>query len=225
MNQQHNIQIAIDGPASSGKSTVAKRIASDLKLVYIDTGAMYRALTDQALKCGISPADEDGLLSILDRIKMEFKVNDEEQYIFVNQEDVTESIRTQAVTEAVSEVSAHPRVREELVHLQQRLAGEQSVVMDGRDIGTVVLPQAEVKIFLVASPEERAYRRHQENQLNGRPSNYEQVLEGIIRRDAYDSNRQHSPLKKADEAILIDTTHLSIDQVVQEIKGIIDGNM
>lgn len=219
--QDVKLQIAIDGPASSGKSTVAKKLAQDLSLIYIDTGAMYRALTWLALKNGIAPSDEKNLIKLLSSHNIHFNQQNSEQSVWIDDIDVTSEIRTKPVNDNVSEVSAHPQVREALVEKQRQLSGEYGVVMDGRDIGTVVLPQADVKIFLVASAEERARRRHQENLEHQRPSDYEEVLAQLKRRDAYDSSRKHSPLKQADDAIAVDTTDLSIDEVVQKIKSII----
>lgn len=222
MHLENNvIQVAIDGPASSGKSTVAKQLAKDLGFIYIDTGAMYRALTYMALSQGIAPGNEKALLHVLSEMNMTFKPLDGEQAICVNGEDISEAIRSQEVTENVSEVSSHPQVRAALVKMQQQLAGDHGVVMDGRDIGTVVLPRAEIKIFLIASAEERAKRRHTENVAKGRPSDFEEVLAQLIRRDDYDSSRKHSPLKQAEDAICIDTTDLEIAEVVEKIKQII----
>ena len=213
--------IAIDGPASSGKSTIAKILADAYQLVYIDTGAMYRSLTYLALQNNIDLDNEAALMTLLEQAEIVLQRNGEGQSVLVNGEDVTEAIRQNDVTNNVSEVASYATVREELVRRQQDMARHTGVAMDGRDIGTVVLPKAEVKIFLVASVEERAERRYLENKQKGISSDYEQLKQEIIARDEYDSNREVSPLKQADDAIKIDTTGLSIDEVVEACKEII----
>jgi cytidylate kinase len=218
---EKKISIAIDGPAAAGKSTVAKRLAEKLSYLYIDTGAMYRALTYCALKRGVDVNDEKGLMNVLHDTYIELKPSERGQLVFVNGEDVTEFIRQSDVTNSVSYVAKHPAVREEMVKRQREFAKHGGVVMDGRDIGTHVLPNAEVKIFLLASVEERAKRRHAENIARGFPSDLEQLKEEIARRDKIDSEREVSPLKKADDAVEIDTTSLSIDEVVAEIMKIV----
>ncbi|WP_018658656.1 (d)CMP kinase [Allofustis seminis] len=219
------LQIAIDGPASSGKSTIAQMIAKELSLVYIDTGAMYRALTYAALEHGIDVADESKLLELLSHMTISFKPTADGQKVYVNDTDITKEIRENKVSQNVSEVSAHPHVREALVKLQKELAGKHSVIMDGRDIGTVVLPDAPVKIFLVASVDVRAQRRHLENQSRGISSTFEQIKADLIERDALDTSRKHSPLKKAMDAIEVDTTALTIHEVVAKILEIIKQKM
>lgn len=219
-----NIKIAIDGPASSGKSTIAKKIADLYQLVYVDTGAMYRSLTYLAIKNNVSLDDEEALVNLLESSKITFKRFEDSQQVFVNDEDVTEKIRQHNVTNNVSLVSSYRLIREELVRRQQEIAQNVGVVMDGRDIGTVVLPDADVKIFLVASVEERAQRRFLENKQNGIDTDFELLKQEIIARDEYDSNRQVSPLKQAEDAIRIDTTSLSIEEVVEECKKIIDNH-
>lgn len=217
-----SIQIAIDGPASSGKSTIAKRIAKALQLVYIDTGAMYRALTLAALEKKVDVSDELALTQLLEQLTIHFEPTADGQKVYINEQEVTAAIREQAVSQNVSEVSSHEKVREQLVHLQRELAGSQPVIMDGRDIGTVVLPHATVKIFLVASVAERARRRYIENKERGIATDLEDIKASIMRRDQYDSSREHSPLKKAADAVEVDTTTLSIDEVVQKIIEIIN---
>ncbi|WP_192986873.1 (d)CMP kinase [Carnobacterium mobile] len=215
------IMIAIDGPASAGKSTVAKILAKDLGYVYCDTGAMYRALTYQALQFKIDPTDEQALVSLLKKMELSFEPSEKKQKVFVNQVEVTEAIRQPDVTNLVSVVAAHSEVRKELVKRQKKIADQGKIVMDGRDIGTAVLPHAEVKIFLVASVDERADRRYKENLSNGVNTPLDTLKQEIAERDYKDSHRTVSPLKQAEDAILVDTTGLGIEQVVQKIKDII----
>ncbi len=213
------IRIAIDGPAAAGKSTVAKKIARKLSIVYIDTGAMYRAFTLKAIECGVDLEDEKSLVELLHEttITLNQKENGKEQIILLDGKDVTEAIRSQVVSNSVSLVAKHPLIREDMVERQRKLAENKSVVMDGRDIGTNVLPHAEVKIFLIASVDERAKRRYGENKRRGIASDLEQLKLEIKERDNRDMNRETSPLIQAEDAIAIDTTELSIDQVVEEI--------
>lgn len=218
---ENNLTIAIDGPASSGKSTVAKKIAGDLNLIYVDTGAMYRALTYQALKSNVNIKDENALMKLLQDTDITLRKAGEGQAVYVNEVEVTNDIRQNNVTNTVSIVAAHPRVRTEMVVRQQKLAENTGVVMDGRDIGTVVLPKSDVKIFLVASVMERAERRHKENISKGIFSDLDQLKKDIAERDYKDSTRETSPLKQADDAIRIDTTKLSIEQVVDKVKQLI----
>lgn len=219
-----NLTVAIDGPASSGKSTVAKLIAEDLGLIYVDTGAMYRTLTYQALQQNVDVQDEEALLAILKETTIRFERAEEGQLVFCNEEEVTAAIRQNDVSNAVSDVSAHPAVRQELVERQRKMADKQGVIMDGRDIGTVVLPQADVKIFLVASVDERAERRHNENVQKGIESDLELLKKEIAQRDYKDSNREVSPLKQSEDALRIDTTELTIEEVVAKIEEIIKEN-
>ncbi|HDR6309781.1 TPA: (d)CMP kinase [Bacillus cereus] len=217
------ISIAIDGPAAAGKSTVAKVVAKKLSYVYIDTGAMYRAITYAALEQKVDIENEEQLMEVVKNVKIEFQQGENTQLVFLNGQDVSEVIRTPEVTNRVSIVAKHRLVREEMVRRQQELAEKGGVVMDGRDIGTHVLPDAEVKIFMLASVEERAERRHLENMNKGFDSNLEQLKEEIAQRDKLDSEREVSPLKKADDALELDTTSLSIEEVVQKIMSIISG--
>ncbi|HEM5985181.1 (d)CMP kinase [Streptococcus suis] len=213
-----SIQIAIDGPASSGKSTVAKIIAKDFGYTYLDTGAMYRSATYLALQNGIEVTDQNGIVTLLAQNPIRFGRDENgQQLVFVGDQDVTLPIRDNQVTNNVSAVAALPLVREELVRLQQEIAQAGGIVMDGRDIGTVVLPQAELKIFLIASVEERALRRFKENTERGIETDLELLKEEIAARDFKDSNRAVSPLKAADDAITFDTTGVSIEGVVQFI--------
>ncbi|MBZ5753007.1 MULTISPECIES: (d)CMP kinase [Metabacillus] len=215
------LSIAIDGPAAAGKSTVAKIIAEHYSYIYIDTGAMYRALTYKALQEDIDLHDEEKVANVLSRLNIELHPTVDGQIVMVNDENVTEIIRSNEVTNNVSIVAMHSQVREEMLKRQRQFATEGGVVMDGRDIGTHVLPDAEVKIFLKASVEERANRRHQENQKKGYSSDFEQLKQEIANRDKLDSEREIAPLKKAEDAIEIDTTALSILDVVKKIEDYI----
>ncbi|UPG64341.1 (d)CMP kinase [Metabacillus endolithicus] len=214
--------MAIDGPAAAGKSTVAKIIAEDYSYIYIDTGAMYRALTFKALQEGIDLKDEKAVADILSKMKIELHPSKDGQLVMINGENVSDVIRTNEVTNNVSFVAMHSLVREEMLKRQRQLAIEGGVVMDGRDIGTHVLPNAELKIFLRASVEERAKRRHEENVKKGFSSNYEQLKQEIANRDKLDSEREVAPLKKAEDAIEIDTTALSIQDVVRKIEDYLE---
>ena len=219
------INIAIDGPASSGKSTVAKIIAKDLGYIYTDTGAMYRSVTYLALKHGVALADEAGLVALIEKYPISFSQSKERQSVFCDGEEVTQAIRNNEVTHNVSEVSAHEEVRKRLVAQQQKIAKSGGVVMDGRDIGTQVLPNAEVKIFLVASVDERAERRYKENIAKGIATDLATLKEEIKQRDYLDSHREVSPLKQAEDATLIDTTGMSIDDVVAAIEAIVKNTL
>lgn len=213
------IKIAIDGPASSGKSTVAKIIAKNLGYTYLDTGAMYRSATYIALTHGYTGKEVALILEELAKKPISFKkAEDGSQLVFLGDEDVTLAIRQNDVTNNVSWVSALPEIREELVQQQRRIAQAGGIIMDGRDIGTVVLPDAELKIFLVASVEERAERRYKENLEKGIESDFETLKEEIAARDYKDSHRKVSPLKTADDALVFDTTGISIEGVVEFIQ-------
>ena len=213
--------IAIDGPASAGKSTVAKILANELGYIYCDTGAMYRALTYEALQQTIDLENEEALLDLLKMSDISFEPTEKNQKVYVNNEEVTEAIRQPDVTNSVSIVAAHGQVRKELVKRQQKIADKGGVVMDGRDIGTTVLPNAEVKIFLIASVDERAERRYKENKLNGIDTPLAILKKEISDRDYKDSHRVSSPLTRAEDAILLDTTSLDIQQVVGKIKNVV----
>ncbi|REB09885.1 (d)CMP kinase [Sporosarcina sp. BI001-red] len=214
---EKGIQIAIDGPAAAGKSTIAKITANKLGYTYIDTGAMYRALTYKALKEHIDVYDDDSLSRLLERIVIELSPTEEGQIVWVDGEDVTEAIRSQEVTSNVSATAAQPQVRELMVEKQRSLATTKGVVMDGRDIGTAVLPNAELKIFMTASVEERATRRFAENSKRGIDRPMEELCQDIASRDKADTERIASPLKQASDAIFIDTTSMSIEQVADTI--------
>ena len=217
---EKKISIAIDGPAAAGKSTIAKIVAKTLNYIYVDTGAMYRALTYKALNEKISLMNEQALFDLLMETEIELKPSENGQLVFVDGQNVTAEIRNNEVTGSVSEVAKHRLIREEMVRRQQLFAKNGGVVMDGRDIGTHVLPNAEIKIFMIASVEERAERRHQENVQKGFPSDIEQLKEEIALRDKQDSERKVAPLKKADDAFEIDTTSLSINQVADQIMSL-----
>lgn len=216
------IQVAIDGPASAGKSTVAKIVAKKLHFIYCDTGAMYRSVTFAALKNHVKLDDDQALKELLKTIEIRFVPAEPEQRVFVNDEEVTQAIRTPEITNNVSLVSAQPSVRAELTKRQQEIAEAGGIVMDGRDIGTTVLPNAEVKIFLIASVHERAVRRFKENQTKGIDTPLDVLEKEIEERDYKDSHREISPLTQAKDAVLVDTTSLTIDQVVDQILEIIN---
>ncbi|WP_017755603.1 (d)CMP kinase [Calidifontibacillus oryziterrae] len=211
------ISIAIDGPAAAGKSTVARQIAKECSYIYIDTGAMYRAITYKALKHKINLEDEQSLVELLEKTRIELQPNGEVQRVLVDGDDVTEEIRSNEVTNNVSNVAKLAGIRKLMVERQQQMAVGGGVVMDGRDIGTHVLPNAEVKVFMVASVEERAKRRYEENLQKGFQVDLEKLKEEIAMRDKVDSERTIAPLKKAVDAIEIDTTSLTIDQVIDKI--------
>lgn len=215
--KERKLSIAIDGPAAAGKSTVAKMVADALSIVYIDTGAMYRALTLKALTHDVDIEDEQALIRLLQSTEIELSQGESGQIVLLDKTDVTADVRRQNVTNAVSHIATHELVREEMVRRQQQLANNISVIMDGRDIGTHVLPHADLKIFLLASVKERALRRHKENTEKGFASNLDSLMAEIEERDHRDQTRQVSPLVKADDAIEIDTTSLSIEDVVAEI--------
>ncbi|WP_026694804.1 (d)CMP kinase [Peribacillus kribbensis] len=218
---EKKLSIAIDGPAAAGKSTVAKIIAEKLTYIYVDTGAMYRALTYKAIKHDVDVNDEQGLLDLLMESEISLLPGEKGQTVLLDGEDVSTEIRTSQVTSSVSAASKHKEVRREMVKRQQMLGRNGGVVMDGRDIGTSVLPHAEVKVFLIASVDERAERRHKENLEKGFPSDLEALKQEIALRDKLDSEREVSPLKKADDAVEIDTTSLSISQVAEQIMKLI----
>ncbi len=210
-------QIAIDGPAGAGKSTAAKRIADKLGYLYIDTGAMYRAIGLLAIRNHIAFDDEPRLIKLAQQTDLHLEPSQNGCLVFIGNEDVSEAIRQTAVANAASPVSAIAGVREELVRRQREMAANQPVVMDGRDIGTVVLPQAQCKVYLTASSRKRAERRTLELQAKGQEADLNQVEAEIIERDFRDSNRENSPLKKAADAKLLDNSNMTIDEVVSTI--------
>lgn len=211
------INIAIDGPAGAGKSTVAKEVAKRLGYIYIDTGAMYRALTFQALELGIEIDDENELNNYLRTHTIQLLNENSIQTVMIDGKDITKEIRSREVTQNVSLVSSYPLVRETMVKMQRELAKGNNVVMDGRDIGTNVLPDAEIKIFLTASIDERAKRRYKELVDAGVEADLGQIMADIELRDKKDQERTINPLKKADDAILLDTSKYNIEEVVNKI--------
>ena len=216
------LQVAIDGPASAGKSTVAKRVSKKFGYVYCDTGAMYRAVTLAALQQGLSMTDTEKISELAKQIKITFQPAEPEQRVFINGQEVTRDIRLPKVAKNVSAVAAIPTVRQEMTKQQRQIAAEGGIVMDGRDIGTTVLPHAPVKIFMVATAHERARRRYLENKQKGiTTTSLEELQRAIELRDQKDSTRKVSPLTQASDAIRLDTTNLTIDEVVAEISKII----
>lgn len=218
---KNGLQVAIDGPASAGKSTVAKIVAKKFNYIYVDTGAMYRSITYKAIQNHVDLHDETKIVELLHKTKITFTPGNPVQHVFVDGEEVTEKIRSEEVTNNVSTVAALPSIRHDLVKRQQEIAKDGGVIMDGRDIGTTVLPDADLKIFLIASVEERAERRYLENQKKGIKVSLAELKKEIEVRDYKDSHRKVSPLKKAADAIEIDTTSLSIDQVADKISALI----
>ena len=214
--------IAIDGPAGAGKSTIAKRLASELGYYYVDTGAIYRTVGYFLDLLGVSPKDVDGVERYIDELTVEIEYDAEgNQHMIMNGMDVTDDIRTPEVSKLASAVSAHKVVRDMLLDMQRDVAKKHNVIMDGRDIGTVVLPRANVKIFLTASAEVRAQRRHLELQAKGSKDSFEKVLAEIKQRDHQDSTREIAPLKQAKDALLVDTSNMDIDAVIAEIRRIV----
>ncbi|WP_418417630.1 (d)CMP kinase [Anaerotignum lactatifermentans] len=213
--------VAVDGPAGSGKSTVAKEIAKALGILYIDTGAMYRTVGMACLKKGIDPTDEEAVVASLDSLDMKIFPKAGGQRILLDGEDITSRIRTEEIGKSASSVAAYQKVREKLVEIQQGLAKEQSVIMDGRDIGTKVLPDAEVKIYLDASVEERAKRRVGELEAQGKTADLETIREEIAQRDYQDMHRENSPLCRAEDAVNVDTTGLDIPAVTEKLLALI----
>lgn len=212
------ISVAIDGPAAAGKSTVAKRVAAILNFTYIDTGAMYRAFTWAVMERGLDPQDEKASCSIIPEVTIDLR---EDGSVFCCGQDVTRAIREPRVSGNVSYIASYKDIRLALVDMQRALANAKSVVMDGRDIGTYVLPNAEVKIFQIASVETRAERRYKENVAKGIPTSFEDVVEDVKKRDYIDSHRAFAPLTPASDSVELDTSSLSIDEVVDAILKII----
>ncbi len=218
--------VAIDGPSGSGKSSIARAIAKECDLVFLDTGAMYRSVADECLYQGIDPEDAQAVADVARDIKIDFAPSAEGQSVFANGRDVTRSIRTPEVELAVSPVSANPAVREVMVGLQRQVGEKGNVVAEGRDIGTVVFPQADVKVFLTASPEARARRRAvqrlgknlaEEPHVTPDPAEEQKILADLKRRDDYDSSREASPLRPADDAVVLDSSDMTFDQVIDRI--------
>lgn len=215
------ISVAIDGPSGAGKSTLAKRLAKELGYLYVDTGAMYRSIGLYALRQGVDPKDEVAVTALLPQIQIELRYVDGAQRVLLCGEDVSEAIRAENVGMATSAVSAHPPVRAFLLELQRGMARTHDILMDGRDIGTVILPNASVKIFLTASTEARATRRFRELQEKGVDTDFETVLEDIRRRDYQDSHRATAPLQQAEDAVLVDTSEMNLEESFQALKSLI----
>lgn len=211
------MNIAIDGPAGAGKSTIAKKIAKQLGYIYVDTGAMYRAMALYIVRCGIDPKDSVAISSRCNDADITIKYEDGQQIVLLNGENVNQYLRTEEVGNMASTTSANGDVRKKLVALQQKLAATTDVVMDGRDIGTVVLPNAEVKVYLTASSKVRAQRRYDELTAKGEMCDINKIEEDIIQRDHQDMTREISPLKKADDATEVDSSYMTIDEVVDTI--------
>lgn len=215
---EKRIAIAIDGPAAAGKSTVAKRVAQVLNFTYVDTGAMYRAFTYAVIQKGLDPKDEEQAVSLIPGLSIDLAENG---HVYLDSQDVTDVIRTPLVSGNVSYIAAMKPVRLALVEMQRAIAEKKSVVMDGRDIGTYVLPNAEVKIFQIASVETRAIRRYEENLEKGLKTTLKEVEEDLRKRDYIDSHREFSPLKPAPDSVLLDTSYMSVLEVVEAILKII----
>lgn len=217
-----SVAVALDGPAGAGKSSVAKKAAKELDFIYVDTGALYRTIGLAATRENIEPVPSDEVLDLLKRIRVELNFNDKgEQIVLLNGEDVSGEIRTPKASMTASRISAIPEVRAFLLDLQRSMAKTNNVIMDGRDIGTVVLPDAQVKIFLTASPEARAGRRYKELIEKGMDVKYEDILNEVIERDNFDMNREIAPLKPADDSVTVDTTELDFEQSVAAVISVI----
>lgn len=211
------MNIAIDGPAGAGKSSIARLVAKKMNYVYVDTGAMFRTMAYYFLTHGIDPQKEESVNANCDAIHIEIQYEDGDQHIFLNGEDVSQAIRQEKVGETASIIAKYTKVREKLLDLQRKLAASTDVIMDGRDIGTVVLPDAPCKIYLTASPRVRAMRRYKELVEKGVDCDLDQIEKDIIERDEQDMNREIAPLRQAEDAVLLDSSDLSIDEVVDRI--------
>lgn len=212
-----SLRVAIDGPAGAGKSTVARLVAAELGLIYVDTGAMYRAVTWSVLEHRLSPADRSAVAALLEGLEIALEPSADGQRVLVNGTDVTGRLRTAEVTGAVSEIAQIPEVRRYLTRMQQTIAAGGGVVMDGRDIGTQVMPEAELKIFLTASVEERARRRYEELKASGETVELDQLAREIAERDRKDEEREVAPLRRAADAVVIDSTAMPVGEVVERI--------
>ncbi len=216
-----NITIAIDGPGAAGKSTVAKTLSKELGFLYLDTGALYRAVGYHCLQNGIDVKDEPSVTSTLGSIPLDVKHSADGMRVYLGDTDVSEEIRRPEMSMAASDVSVHPSVRAFLLSFQRDIAEEHNVIMDGRDIGTVILPNATLKIFLTATTEERTRRRHSEFQAKGIDSDFDALLSETKHRDEQDSTRAEAPLRCADDAVNLDTTEMTFDEVIQTIKNLL----
>ena len=206
------VSVAIDGPAGAGKSTLARRLAAEMGYIYVDTGAMYRAIGLYALRAGKDPKDNDAVNALLPQIELRLASIEGEQHIYLKEEDVSTAIRTEAAGMAASAVGANPAVRAFLLGMQRDMAKKQDVLMDGRDIGTVVFPNAEMKIFMTADPEVRARRRYDELQAKGDSVSLEEIRANIVARDKADMTRAISPLRQADDAVVLDNSHMTVEE-------------
>ena len=220
-----SFDVAIDGPSGAGKSSLARRCAAELGLLYVDTGAIYRTVGLAALRRGVDPKNEEAVAAILPELDIGMGYEDGVQKMFLNGEDVSREIRLPEISMCASDVSAHAAVRSFLLEMQRKLARENCVIMDGRDIGTVVLPEAKLKIYLTASPEARADRRMKELIAKGVEQPYEEVLRDIILRDEQDMNREVAPLRRAEDAVLVDTTEIDFEGSFQLLCSIIRERM
>ena len=214
--------VAVDGPAGSGKGTITKLVGEKRNLVYIDTGAMYRCVTLDCINNNVDYTDIEGIEKVLDKISIELKIEDGIQKVYLNGKDVSQEIREDKVNNLVSEYSAVKEVRDKITPMQQEMGKNQDIIMEGRDIGTVVFPNADVKIFLDCDVKERARRRYIQNQQKGINSTYEEILANIIKRERINSTREVAPFIKAEDAILIDSTNMTIEEVVNRVIEIID---
>lgn len=215
-----SFNIAIDGPAGAGKSTIAKRAAKELSFIYVDTGAMYRSIALHLLRGNTDISDEAALLAALDQIEITIGYENGEQQVYLNGENVSGLIRTEEVSSMASQSSAKPQVRAKLTDLQRNLAAKENVLMDGRDIGTMILPNAQLKVYLTASVETRAKRRFLEQQAKGMECTLEEIAKDIAERDYRDMNRETAPLRQAEDAVLVDSSDMTIDEVVETIVGL-----
>ena len=216
------ISIALDGPSGSGKSTIAKKLSQKLNILYLDTGAMYRATAVKALSLNIDTFDEEGVKTFIDDINLEIKYINGSQHTFLDGEDVSEKIREPHVSMAASNISSLKCVRLKMVEMQRKIASSMSCVLDGRDIGSYVLPNADFKFYITASVDVRADRRYKELTLKGHKVDFEELKQEIEQRDYNDKNRDFAPLKRADDAIEIDTSFLSVDQVISKVMAYIE---
>lgn len=219
------ISVAIDGPSGAGKSSMARRLAADLGYTYVDTGAMYRAIGLYARRAGVDTKNADAVAALLPQVRLDIRLQDGAQHILLNGEDVTEAVRAEEIGMAASDVSAHPAVRAFLLDTQRNLAASRDVLMDGRDIGTVVLPNATVKIYLTASADARARRRLAELLEKGKQTDYATVLADIEQRDYQDTHRAVAPLRQAEDAILVDTSDIGIEESFALLKKTILGHI
>ena len=219
------MNIAIDGPAGAGKSTIAKRLAKELGFIYVDTGAMYRAMALYFFEQKIDAADEAAISAAAETVDISIRYQDKEQQVILNGENVNGKIRREEIGNMASATSIYPNVRRKLTALQQKLAANTDVIMDGRDIGTCVLPDAEVKVYLTASEMARAKRRYDELKEKGTECDLESIRQDIRERDYRDMNREESPLRQADDAVLLDSSDLTVEEVVQEIRNIYQGSL